>query len=220
MLRRLAAGSRAVVGLDPSPDMLSLAKAHDGGARLVLGAVEAIPLDDRSLDAVVSLRLFGHLASEEKVAALREFSRVAIVGAVVCYAGDSPWLRFRRVRAGRNGPYWRPVSDSLLEKMASDAGLTAVGQLGILGRFPKRGRWYCVQTIHREPQRDPDADVPLDATAHDVGVSSGNHCGKLALKLSGSTVSLLASRHKEPPRLHGGDRPCVPGPSGFRSRPV
>ncbi len=133
MLRRLAAGSRAVVGLDPSPDMLSLAKAHDGGARLVLGAVEAIPLDDRSLDAVVSLRLFGHLASEEKVAALREFSRVAIVGAVVCYAGDSPWLRFRRVRAGRNGPYWRPVSDSLLEKMASDAGLTAVGRLRMFG---------------------------------------------------------------------------------------
>ena len=65
MLRRLATGSRAVIGLDASPDMLSLAKAHGDLARYMLGAVGAIPLDDGSLDAVVSLRLFGHLTLEE-----------------------------------------------------------------------------------------------------------------------------------------------------------
>lgn len=168
MLRRLATGSRAVIGLDASPDMLSLAKAHGDLARYMLGAVEAIPLDDRSLDAVVSLRLFGHLTLEEKAAALREFSRVASMGAVVCYAGDSAWLRFRRARAGRDAAgTWHPATDSLMEEMARDAGLTPVGRLRLLGPLSEtralvlRTADSSLRRIPRNGPTHPDGRSPL-----------------------------------------------------------
>ena len=135
MLDRLAAGSRSVIALDASPDMLSLAKARGGAAECVLGRVEAIPLDDKSLDAVVSVRLFGHLPAEEKAMALREFARVGRMGAVVFYVGDSKWLRLRRKRAGKDLPDWHPVSDLLMQAMAREAGLAALGRLRLLGPF-------------------------------------------------------------------------------------
>jgi SAM-dependent methyltransferase len=135
MIERLASGSRSVTVLDASPDMLSLAKARGGAAEYVLGPVEAIPLADKCVDVVVSVRLFGHLPAEQKAKALSEFARVGRMGAVVFYAGDSKWLHARRARAGRDRPDWYPVSDSSMQAMARDAGLEAVGGLRLLGPY-------------------------------------------------------------------------------------
>jgi len=50
--------AREVIGLDPSPRLLSMARAASRGlatsVELLEGSAEAIPLDDRSVDSVVS----------------------------------------------------------------------------------------------------------------------------------------------------------------------
>ena len=64
----------AVTGLDPSEEMLAVARRKNDVIEWRLGRAEAIPLPDESFDAVVSQ--FGFMFFEDKPAGLREMMRV------------------------------------------------------------------------------------------------------------------------------------------------
>ena len=70
----------SVVGLDPDPDILQIArrKVRDAGVdvELVEGFADRMPFDQASFDVVVSTLVFHHLSGEVKRGALREVARV------------------------------------------------------------------------------------------------------------------------------------------------
>ncbi len=63
-----------VIGLDPNPDMLSVARRKSDMIEWRDGKAEALPFADASFDAVVSQ--FGFMFFEDRAAALREMMRV------------------------------------------------------------------------------------------------------------------------------------------------
>jgi ubiquinone/menaquinone biosynthesis C-methylase UbiE len=69
-----------VVGIDPDPDILSIAREKARGAAvpiaLDVGYADHLPYADGSFDHVVSTLAFHHLTSQERRAALREAMRV------------------------------------------------------------------------------------------------------------------------------------------------
>jgi ubiquinone/menaquinone biosynthesis C-methylase UbiE len=138
MATRLSARGFEVTGLDASADMLAVAQGIDAAHAYQVGRVEHIPFEDRSFDAVVSVRLFGHLPAGAKVAALKEFRRVARRGAVVFVPGQTRWLRMRRswqARRGRTLGSWNPVSSSEIRALAGQADFHVVCTMYLLGPF-------------------------------------------------------------------------------------
>lgn len=83
-------GSGAVTGLDPSDDMLAVARRKSARVDWKSGRAEAIPFPDASFDRVASQ--FGFMFFEDKVRALREMMRVLRPGGrlavAVCDALD------------------------------------------------------------------------------------------------------------------------------------
>jgi ubiquinone/menaquinone biosynthesis C-methylase UbiE len=74
-------------GLDPSTPMLELAKKKLPDATLLLEGVEAIPIEDASMDLVISTTSCG--CWEDKGAGFREMARVLRPGAS-CLVADHP----------------------------------------------------------------------------------------------------------------------------------
>lgn len=70
---RAGAGG-SVVGLDPNPDMLAVARRKRGDIAWRAGAAESLPFDDAEFDAVVSQ--FGMMFFDDKARALGEMMRV------------------------------------------------------------------------------------------------------------------------------------------------
>ena len=83
MLARRMPDAR-VIGLDGDPEILSRARrrASDTGVNveLVLGLADAIPMEDGSVDCVVSSLVFHHLMPSAKQRALAEMRRVLTPG--------------------------------------------------------------------------------------------------------------------------------------------
>lgn len=79
-----AVPSATVIGLDPDPDALAIArrKAADDGLALQLdhGYAAELPYADGSADRVLSSLMLHHLPADEQVAALREVHRVLAPG--------------------------------------------------------------------------------------------------------------------------------------------
>jgi SAM-dependent methyltransferase len=75
-----------VVGVDVSEQMLSRARTY--GAELIRAPAEALPFDDASFDAAVSLWL--HTDVDDFPAVLRETARVVRPGAPFAYIGAHP----------------------------------------------------------------------------------------------------------------------------------
>jgi SAM-dependent methyltransferase len=71
---RIAGPSGSVVGLDPNPDMLAVARRKPGQIEWLEAKAEDLPLPDNSFDAVVSQ--FGIMFFDDKPRALREMLRV------------------------------------------------------------------------------------------------------------------------------------------------
>jgi ubiquinone/menaquinone biosynthesis C-methylase UbiE len=67
-----------VIGLDPNPDMLLVARRKNDAIEWRDGKAEALPFADASFDAVVSQ--FGFMFFEDRAAALREMMRVLYPG--------------------------------------------------------------------------------------------------------------------------------------------
>jgi len=136
MTLRLARSGRTVIAADASEDMLAIARSLCRGAEYVVGRVESLPLESLSVESLVSIRLMGHLPPDSRHAAFREFGRVASVGAVILYPGDSLWLRRRRVRQAAHGRIldpWYPMSAQDIRESARAGGFRVIQILGMLG---------------------------------------------------------------------------------------
>ena len=127
----LCAQGLTVVGLDLSPQMISVAQRPASGRFLgfVLGDAEQLPLADASFDAIVSLRFLFHVRDERtRRRILEEFGRVAewTVGQVRSEANLKHWgRRFRNALGG--GRKFRPTAgrEALRLELAA-AGLELV----------------------------------------------------------------------------------------------
>ena len=138
MARRLTRCGFAVTGLDVSDDMLAEARRAQSAQAYLVGRAEHLPCPDQAFDAIVSVRLFGHLTATAQVEALAEFRRVARRGAVVFMATDSRWLRARRAwqdRRGRSLEHWTPLALSQIRDLAQAAGFNVVDVLPLLGPY-------------------------------------------------------------------------------------
>lgn len=100
-----------VWGLDPSPALLSRARRRPSPVPVTLleGTAEAIPLENRSVDTVVTTYTLCSVPGIER--ALAEIRRVLRPGGRVLFlehgAAPDPWVR--RLQDGLN-PVWRPLA--------------------------------------------------------------------------------------------------------------
>ena len=99
--RWLATQCARVIGVDPGPGMLAVARAAGGGA-YVRAAAEALPLADASADVVAFITTLEFLAAP--TAALREAARVARGGILLGVLNRASPLGLRRTLAARFGP--------------------------------------------------------------------------------------------------------------------
>ena len=101
-----------VLGVDPSPDMISLAVERSGDLdnfSLLAGTAEEIPIADRTLDGAMSLQVFEYL--EDPRAAVRELHRVlrqagrSVIGDM--HFGTLCWFSEHPARMTRMCDSWR-----------------------------------------------------------------------------------------------------------------
>jgi SAM-dependent methyltransferase len=92
LVRELAARGARPIGVEISDGQLAAARADDdgSGARYLVGRAEALPLDERSVDAVVFMRALHHVAVAAMPSALAEARRVLRPGGVLYVAEPLP----------------------------------------------------------------------------------------------------------------------------------
>jgi SAM-dependent methyltransferase len=133
----LAAAGFRVTGADVSEAMLerSRAKARslpdDRRPTFRHGDAEALPFDVDVFDAVVSLRLAGHLPPEVRVRVLREFGRVSR-GPIVVAMYDRRALQGILRRRTRRPSAWHAVSSKEIADEADAAGLQVAARFHLL----------------------------------------------------------------------------------------
>lgn len=154
LTRALAARAREVWAIDVSPEMLRLAKNHNGGltnVHWVLGDGESLaPMDDASADGCVSHVVFQHIPNAEVILAyVREMGRVLKPGGWAAFQvsndpavhrrpGISSGLRralkagLRRGPRGQADPAWLGTAVDLgeLRKAMTESGLEAERTVG------------------------------------------------------------------------------------------
>ena len=116
----------------------------------VAGDIENLPLTDGSVDAVMSLRLMGHLPRAAKERALREMLRVSRVGAVVMFVRRTPFLRVKREALWRLGmrpraQHWYDETDQDIRALISSVGGEVVDHEDLLGPFAE-SRVYAIRS--------------------------------------------------------------------------
>jgi len=143
------------VGVDVSPAMLRQGfvlhglDTAAGFVGAITGDIENLPLATGSVDAVMSLRLMGHLPSDAKERALREMLRVARIGIVVMFARRTPLLRVKREAMWRLGMrpqalHWYDETDRDIRALVSSVGAEVVGHEDLLGPFAE-SRMYAIR---------------------------------------------------------------------------
>ncbi|GAA1846186.1 hypothetical protein GCM10009836_27210 [Pseudonocardia ailaonensis] len=75
-----AAPDATLIGIDPDPQALLLARRKLPGVRIEQAAASAIPCADGSVDRVLCAFVFHHIADDERAAALAEVRRVLAPG--------------------------------------------------------------------------------------------------------------------------------------------
>ncbi len=149
------------IGVDVSPAMLRQGFLLHGlnnapafvGA--ITGDIENLPLADSSVDAVMSLRLMGHLPSDAKERALKEMLRISRVGIVVMFARRTPLLRAKREAMWRLGMrpqalHWYDETDQDIRALIAGVGADVVGHEDLLGPFAE-SRMYAIRPKVKTP---------------------------------------------------------------------
>jgi 2-polyprenyl-3-methyl-5-hydroxy-6-metoxy-1,4-benzoquinol methylase len=100
ILRRgiLPAGTR-VISLDLRPESLVFSRHHSGQHNFVCASLHAIPLADRSMDAVLCLEVLEHL--RQPGSALKELARVTH-GTLILSVPHEPYFRLGNVLRGKH----------------------------------------------------------------------------------------------------------------------
>jgi ubiquinone/menaquinone biosynthesis C-methylase UbiE len=144
-----------VIGVDVSSAMLRQGFVLHGLGNVqsfvgaVAGDIESLPLNDRSVDAVMCLRLMGHLPAEAKQKALREMLRVARVGVVVMFVRRTTFLRLKREALWRLGVRpgaepWYDETDRDIRALVSSVGAEVVNHDDLLGPLAE-SRVYAIR---------------------------------------------------------------------------
>lgn len=147
-------GYRAI-GMDVSSAMLRQGFVLHGLAKTqsfvgaAAGDIENLPLSDGSVDAVMCLRLMGHLPAEAKQEALREMLRVARVGIVVMFVRRTSFLRLKRETLWRLGlrpgaEPWYDETDRDIRELVSSVSAEVVYHDDLLGPFAE-SRVYAIR---------------------------------------------------------------------------
>jgi SAM-dependent methyltransferase len=101
---RLRWPTARLAGVEPSPDMLAIAKRRLPGLELHVAGAESLPFADRSFSVVTCIEVLEHVPAELRRQAFREIHRVLVPGGrlilTVPHAGwfaflDSNNIRFR-----------------------------------------------------------------------------------------------------------------------------
>lgn len=136
----------AAWGIDAAPDMIRVAMQTAGcrhcRARFKLAAVEALPFEDESFDAVVMSLVLHHVPTDARAIGLKEVCRVLKRdGRLVVVDVDRPASLFSRTV--RLPFHVLPNIESLLaggvEALLAEAGLASVRRVGSWGSFV--GMW-------------------------------------------------------------------------------
>jgi ubiquinone/menaquinone biosynthesis C-methylase UbiE len=124
----LASRAARVLGVDNSPSMLAVAERNlrelnVSNVRLLAGELDALPLDDDSVDAAVANMVLHH--APEPAAMLTEMARVVRPGGVVAVTDevehDYEWMRTEQA------DLWLGFSRSQVEGFFGAARLSAYG---------------------------------------------------------------------------------------------
>ena len=118
LLRSLEpSGPKALVGVDPSPRMLTVAVSHPARGRAVFAqaVAEALPCPSATCNVVVSSVSFGHWADQKR--GLRECRRVLVEGgSLVLVDVFSRWLNMATRRGNRLSAHTRGRTTTLLHE--------------------------------------------------------------------------------------------------------
>jgi ubiquinone/menaquinone biosynthesis C-methylase UbiE len=104
LLARAVGRDGLVVGVDPSPTMISYAKRETGevaNCRFKIGMAEALEFPDEHFDVVVSSLVIHHLPDDLRLPALREMRRVLRRGGALLVA---------EAQSPRHGLGWRVLA--------------------------------------------------------------------------------------------------------------
>jgi len=104
LMRRvvLPSGTR-VISLDLRRESLVFFREHSAARNLVCGSLDALPLGDKGVDAVLCLEVLEHL--DKPLAALGELARVARK-AVILSVPHEPYFRLGNVMRGKHLERW------------------------------------------------------------------------------------------------------------------
>jgi SAM-dependent methyltransferase len=161
LLLTLAAGAGQARGVDISRRVVAAAARRAGGVavELEVGSVLQLPLEDRSVDVVVSTSTLDHLADRDDiVSALHELRRVLRPGGVLVVTLDNrqnigdPLLRLAHRAGAVPFPLGPSVSVEELEELVEAAGLRASAR-AFLVHGPRLVSTVAVRTARLLPGR-------------------------------------------------------------------
>jgi ubiquinone/menaquinone biosynthesis C-methylase UbiE len=124
MLPVIAECADAIIACDVSDAMMAEARKRVGPQEKVEFLhcdARSIPLPVGSVDCVVSVRFFMHLAGEQQLEILKEFARITRRWVIVEFGCDSAWHRFRRSI--------RSIVLSLLHRRRAYPGRSSAGEI-------------------------------------------------------------------------------------------
>lgn len=81
------------IGIDLSPGMIDLARAHDSGARFEIGSILDLPLPTGGVDGAACMYVFHHVPDDAVDTALDELVRVVRPGGVLLLGGHIGYAR-------------------------------------------------------------------------------------------------------------------------------
>lgn len=150
-----AAGERwssaQLIGVDPAPGMVEVARRLTPGATFYVGAAEALPLPDVSVDYVLSTLSFHHW--HDQAAGIREVARILRPGGLFFLADVAApiWLAW----LFRNSRF---TSLEQRRTLFAKAGLTVQAQQAVLSRFVvvTIGRCASAQTSNQRKGPAPE----------------------------------------------------------------
>lgn len=129
----LASKGYYVTGADISKEMIKISTEKSTSIQqsirpnFVVTEAERLHFPDNSFDAVISLRLFGHVPPSIRTTMLKEFSRVSSSYLIIAYyhASSIQCTLRKKTRASQETP-WYPVSYQDIRKEIASAGLVLV----------------------------------------------------------------------------------------------